>query len=540
VLLFTSLSGACLFAQPPAVSAHHEISGIVVSAKSGEPLENTSVTVLQTSNGKIIAQTLTNKVGRFQFSDIADGKYGLVASRRGYVTSAYEQHDGGINTAIVTGDGLVSTGLLFQLEPLGRIFGTVQEDSGDPVPSAQVKLFQKDANGGTGRMFAIRGDNADSMGNFELGSLPPGKYVICVIGTPWYAQPRRSFPGMPSATATGLARLDVVYAPTCYPGTTDPAEAEPIAVAAGEQVSLNLTLHPVPGIHLSLPIPSRDENDHSTFSPPQVSTDIFGTSEPLLTQVSITREDPHGPYTADIELPAGQYTFSFPGQNGDPGRHMTVNADSSASTLTMTAADPDPIVNGTIQVENGEALPKGSVVWLQSRESTTGQATVITPDGTFAMQSLHPGVYSVGVSSFPIARLSAKGAQVRGHSITVSAEPVQLNIVVRRSSAAINGIVKRNGGPASGVFVLLVPTGAQQTGDRALPNQSDSDGTFNFRGIPPGDYAVVAIENGWKLDWANADTIKPYLAHGQQVRVQPQTREINLPDALQPLPQNLQ
>jgi hypothetical protein len=540
VLLFTSLSAACLFAQAPAASGHHEISGIVVSAKSGEPLENTSVTVLQGSNRKTIAQTLTNKVGRFQFSDIADGKYDLVASRRGYVTSAYEQHDGGINTAIVTGDGLVSTGLLFQLEPQGRIFGTVQEDSGDPVPSAQVKLFQKDANGGTGRMVSIRGDNSDSMGNFELGTLSPGKYVICVIGTPWYALPKRSFPGMPSATASGLARLDVVYAPTCYPGTTDPAEAEPIAVAAGEQVSLNLTLHPVPGIHISVPIPARDENGHPTFSPPRVSADIFGTSEPLPTQFSITREDAQGSYTADFELPAGQYTFSFPGQNGDPGRHMTVNADSGAPTPTMTAADPDPIVNGTIQVENGETLPKGSVVWLQSRESAAGQATVITPDGTFAMQSLRPGVYSVGVSSFPIARLGAKGAQVRGHSITVSGEPVQLNIVVRRSIAAINGIVKRNGTPASGVFVLLVPTGAQQIGDRALPNQSDSDGTFNFRRIPPGDYAVVAIENGWKLDWANTDTIKPYLALGQQVRIEPQTREVNLKDSLQPLPQNPQ
>ena len=540
VLVFTSLSVAWMFAQTPATSAHHEISGIVVSAKTGEPLENTSVTVLQSSNRKTVAETLTNRAGRFQFSDVANGKYDLVASRRGYVPSAYEQHDGGINTAIVTGDGLVSTGLLFQLAPQGRIFGTVQEDSGDPVPSAQVKLFQKDTNGGTGRMLAIKGDNADSMGNFELGSLPPGKYVVCVIGTPWYAQPKRSFPGMPSTAASGLARLDVFYAPTCYPGPTDPGEAESIAVAAGEQVSLNLTLHPVPGIHLSVPIPARDDNGQPAFSPPQVSTNIFGTSESLPTQVNFTREDPHGPYTADIELPAGQYTFSFPGQNGDPGRHMIVNADASASALTTTSADPDPTVNGTIQVEDGEPLPKSSVVWLESKDGNPSPATQVNPDGTFTMQSLQAGVYTVGVSSFPIARLIAKGAQVRGHLLTVGGEPVQLNIVVRRSSAILNGIVKRNGVPASGVFVLLVPTGAQQTGDRARPNQSDSDGTFNFRLIPPGAYTIVAIENGWKLDWANADTIKPYLARGQQMRVQPQTREIDLPDSLQPVPQNLQ
>lgn len=120
--------------------------------------------------------------------------------------------------------------------------------------------------------------------------------------------------------------------------------------------------------------------------------------------------------------------------------------------------------------------------------------------------------YSLG-----IARLSAKGAQLRGSSLTVSGESVQLNIVVRQSNATLNGIVRRSGTPAAGVFVLLVPTDAQQTGDRAMPNQSDSDGTFNFYTVPPGNYAIVAIEEGWKLDWARADTIKPFLTHGQEV-----------------------
>ena len=72
-----------------------------------------------------------------------------------------------------------------------------------------------------------------------------------------------------------------------------------------------------------------------------------------------------------------------------------------------------------------------------------------------------------------------------------------------------------------------------------MPNQSDSDGTFNFSRVPPGDYTIVAIENGWKLDWAKPNTMKPYLARGEQVRVEPQMREVNLKESLQPLPLNL-
>ena len=114
VFIFSCLSGACILAQAPAANAHHEISGIVVNAKSGEPLADTSITVIKSSNRKVVAEMLTDAAGRFRFSDIADGKYSLIASRKGYVASAYQQHEGGINTAIVTGDGLIPTGLLFR------------------------------------------------------------------------------------------------------------------------------------------------------------------------------------------------------------------------------------------------------------------------------------------------------------------------------------------------------------------------------------------------------------------------------------------
>lgn len=545
VFVLSSVSGACACAQTPAANTHHEISGMVVSAKSGEPLPNTSITAILSSTRKATAETLTDATGRFRISDVPDGKYDLVASRKGYVTSSYQQHAGGINTAIVTGNGLISTGLLFQLDPLARISGTIQEDSGDPVPAAQVRLFQRDIYRGTGRMVVVRGDNADSMGNFEISGLPPGDYVLCVVGAPWYTLPKRSFPGMQlPAEENGLARLNMLYAPTCYPDTINPGEAQPITVAAGEQVPLNITLHPVPAIHMSMPVPAKADGQ-PIISPPQVNTDIFGTTQFIPAQVSFTREDPNGPYTADIELPPGQYELNFPGQNGDPGRHMNIDTEGGSSTLTMTAPDPDQTATGTVQSENGGPLSGTSTVWLESRDGDARHPGPVSPDGTFTMQSVQPGVYRVAVSSnggYPlgIARLSAKGAQLRGHSLMASGESFQLNIVVQQSIVTLSGIVKRNETPAAGVFVLLVPTGAQQTGDRAIPNQSDSDGSFNFYRVSPGNYTVVAIEDGWKLDWARADTITPYLARGQQIRVEPQMRQVNLKDSLQAQPLKLQ
>lgn len=542
---WASISAAGVIAQPPAGAVHHEISGIVVSAKSGEPLANTSITAIRSSTGKSVAETLTDATGRFRFSDVPEGKYDLLAARKGYVTSAYQQHDGGINTAIVTGEGLTSTGLLFQLEPQARIYGTILEDSGDPVPAAQVKLLQRDLYRGTGRMLVAREVNADAIGNFEMANLAPGHYVLCVVGTPWYALGKRSFPGMqPPGEENGLARLDMLYAPTCYPDTTDPGEAESITVAPGEQVPLNVSLHPISPTHLSLPIPEADADGRRSINAPQVMADILGTSQFIPTPISFTREDGKVPYTAEIELPPGQYELSFSAQDGEPGRHARINAEAGSSTLTMTASDSDSAVAGTMQAENGEPLAGTSVVRLEPRDSGSENSVAVNPDGTFTFPSVEPGVYSVTASSstghaLGIAHMSAKGAPLLGHILTLGGGPVQLSMVVRQSNASVNGMVSKNGTPAAGIFVLLVPTGAEQVGDRAMPNQSDSDGTFNFLRVPPGDYTAVAIEDGWKLDWAKADTIKPYLKHGELVRVGPAARDVNLKEPLEPLPFNL-
>jgi hypothetical protein len=47
--------------------------------------------------------------------------------------------------------------------------------------------------------------------------------------------------------------------------------------------------------------------------------------------------------------------------------------------------------------------------------------------------------------------------------------------------------------------------------------------------VLPGKYVVVAIENGWDLDWQNPAVLKPFLEHGQSLEVTTgQTYKISL------------
>jgi hypothetical protein len=74
---------------------------------------------------------------------------------------------------------------------------------------------------------------------------------------------------------------------------------------------------------------------------------------------------------------------------------------------------------------------------------------------------------------------------------------------------------------ASGVLVLLVPVSGQDVAEDSRRDQSDSDGSFTLSNILPGRYTLVAIAGGWKIDWADPATLKPYLAKGRLLDVAP-------------------
>ena len=50
-------------------------------------------------------------------------------------------------------------------------------------------------------------------------------------------------------------------------------------------------------------------------------------------------------------------------------------------------------------------------------------------------------------------------------------------------------------------------------------DQSDTDGSFTLRDVAPGQYTVVAIEDGWELDWSRPEAMARYLQQGTAVNV---------------------
>jgi hypothetical protein len=86
-------------------------------------------------------------------------------------------------------------------------------------------------------------------------------------------------------------------------------------------------------------------------------------------------------------------------------------------------------------------------------------------------------------------------------------------------SVRVEGFAKRDGKGAPGAMIVLVPKNPEANHDRFRRDQSDLDGSFVLPNVSPGSYTIIAIENGWDLDWAKPAVLARYLQRGQTIVV---------------------
>ena len=302
-------------------------------------------------------------------SALTAGKYTLEASRRGYITAAYDEHEG-FSTAIVTGEGLTSDGLMFRLSPRAVIRGMVTDEAGDPVQQAHVSLYRQNLRNGLGNIVRAGMTVTDDTGAYEFARLEAGNYYVAVSATPWYAtrtQERRDAEGNVIADAQ-RSQLDVAYPTTFYADVTDSDSATPIPVKAGDQVQVNFAMHAVPAIHLSVQVPTSSGRG---FTMPQLAQEIFGSTDPVQSSMSSMRrdgsQDKDGQMTVTFDgVAPGHYAVELRGR-GETSRSASIDATSDAKIdLYQIAAIPD--VSGKAVMAGGEKLPDGLSISLRASD----------------------------------------------------------------------------------------------------------------------------------------------------------------------------
>ena len=546
-----ALLGLCIFAAAvngqsaklAAGNGARVISGVVVNFSSGQPLEGADITLTDGKTAALVAEMTSDAEGRFVFPHLADGRYALRAAHRGYLAAAFDEHDG-FSSAVVTGKDLITTGLRFAIKPLAVIYGTIADESGDPVQQGRVQLYRQDERSGTSRVVRAGAAVSDDLGNYEFPRLSPGNYYIAVMAQPWYASQLQALLGQNGDSAQERPRspLDVAYATTFYADVTDSDQATPIPVKAGDRIPVNFMLHPVPAVHITMQVSGPGRGQFAGM--PQLRQDVFGSMEVTAMQGVrySTHDDGSGTTpTTTIELSGvapGHYEMEMRSSPRSGNGHYT-SIDASADHPIVDASVNEALadVSGKVAMAGGGNLPQGLSISLQDQQGDDNNRARVEKDGSFEIQNVRPGTYELVANAAEAAvtstRITASGATVDGRLLKVGTAPITLTATLVEGTASVSGFAKVNGKAVAGAMVVLVP--AHPNADRTLfrRDQSDTDGSFNLKRAIPGEYTLVAIQDGWTLDWARAEVIAHYLPHGQKITVPANGRDVQLSDAVE-------
>ena len=486
------------------------ISGKVVDALSGAPLARCSVEIGPTEDRGASRSIETGNDGVFAFDGLAQGKYRLSASKRGYLPQDYEQHDN-FSTAIAVGPGLQSEGLNFKVVPQAVITGVVTEEHGEPVRRAQVRLFKDQDRLGIRSTVQRQTTATDDRGVYQLARIDPGNYYLAVSGQPWYAQAlRHSLPN--EKEEEPASPLDVAYPTTFYPQATDSEDATPIPIRGGERIQADVTLNAQPALHVRIRLPVQDQESGFGL---RMSQSIFGQVEPVS---SFGQTVQNGVMEISGILP-GHYDFTLfhPGP-GDPtaeSTHFTGEVTSSTTELTPGDAESEVTVTGKVTSVDGK-IPSGGIT-LRPHQGRTYTA-MLDKAGEFDVK-VPPGDYEI-VGQIPqmyLTQLTAQDGVVKNRVLTVKAGSTpKLELIASKGFGQIDGVAKRGDQPASGIMVLLAPDDNPVLFRR---DQSDSDGSFTLGNVVPGHYRLLAVERGWELEWANRDVLNAFLKKSVPVEV---------------------
>lgn len=532
------LSLVAIAQQPTAKPAapSWRISGVVVNAVTEEPLGQAEVRIGQSQRQEQLRSVITGRDGRFIFQSLAPGKYWLTAQHRGFPRQAFEQH-GNFFTAIAVGPNLDSENLVFRVQPHASVSGTILDEAGEPVRDANVMLFRNDVE--TGRRGIVMREQAqtDDRGMYHFNNLFPGTYYIAVSATPWYAQHSFDYgPDQSQPSVTVVFRgpppqkvnpaLDVAYPITYYSGATDPNGATPIAVRMGDRVNADLTLIPVSAVHLRVSVPDGETGggNRPRHAPQNLmlTQKVFGSFEaPISTQqTSVT------PGEVEITgIPPGRFDMKLQSFGTTPNakeEQVDVAGDGDIDAPARTVV---PItITGTVTLNN-RPLPKAGFIRIWKRGSQDALGGQVSSKGEFEIQhdQITPGSYEVNVyvtAGAVVRSIAASGAKVVGHNLAIqNGGAIRLRVDLADGLGQISGTALRDGKPVSGAMIVLVPQDFENNSGLIRRDQSDSDGTFTLRGVLPGKYTVLALENAWDLEWLNPSVLTPYLPGGTPLEV---------------------
>jgi hypothetical protein len=484
------------------------IRGQVVSAESGAPIRRAYVRAMS-AEGRSGGVTSTDAQGRFEIRDVAAGRYTITATKGGLVSLQYGQkRPGQPGTPLDILEKQIVEKVIFALPRGSVITGRLMDESGEPLAGARVTAQQLRFVGGVRRLMQAgtegAGDTTDDQGHFRLYGLAPGDYYINGMSR--------------GAAALGFEQTNSNaegFAPTFFPGTVNPAEAQRITLRTGQEFTANFSLHGGRMARVSGRVVNA-EGQPIVRGLALLSPITSGMSIGSMTLTGATQPDG----TFEIaNVPPGRYQLlaSQGGSTGGPEPEhakltVTVGTEDVENLHAVTAQGA--VATGRIVTADGTPLPiRPESVQLTAPFGDPPAAGVVfaTPrptingDGTFEMRALFDRKYinaTVPGGAWVLAAVLHNGVDVTDTPIDF--EPGRrvdgLEVVLTSKISELSGVVTDDRGrPALDASVVVFPRNPDRWiyQSRYLRSaRPDQQGRFVFKNLPPRDeYLLVAVRD---------------------------------------------
>ncbi|HZM96896.1 MAG TPA: carboxypeptidase regulatory-like domain-containing protein [Vicinamibacterales bacterium] len=495
--------------QGAAQSGTASLRGRVVSAQTGMPLRRAQVTIIAPESQMRRVAT-TDGEGRYEFRELAAGRFQVSAIKAGYVTLQYGQRrpfEAG--TPVTVADGEMVERIDFSLPTGSVIVVRVTDDFGEPVAGAQVQVqrFQYGPDGQR-RLTTAGGPGffpsaTDDRGEFRAYGLMPGDYVLSATVR------SLGVPTVPNANDSNEG-----FSPTFYPGTVSANEAQAVAVGVAEERSVQFAMvaarmariagtvvdsegRPASGAQLI--VISRQGGGISSSAVGSVSTDgSFAISGIAPGEHSVEVRPTPRPGGAGGEFASVPVTVAGSDINGlriVTGKGATVSGRVVfEGTASRTGPAPLRVLPMPVDPSSMPILFAGGADPLANG--------VLDDNGNFQLAASSGRIF-LNVTTPPawvIKSVTMDGEDITDQPLELTGKSSLSGIVIRLTDklTQISGRVSDGRGQLVRDYVVVIqpveekePLIASRLTRAARP---DTNGRFETRGMRPGRYIATAIE----------------------------------------------
>ncbi len=488
---------------PQAADKPGAIRGRVVAADTGAGLRRARVMLRGSESrpGTNPQTSQTNENGDYEIKDVKPGRYTLMVMRNGYVSQTYGQKSTDLmssmmspmqGTQLTVRAGETLGQVNFQMIRGGAVEGQITDQNNEPLSRVMVQLSRYRTMQGKRSLMPVSMGQTDDRGHFRLFEIAPGSYYLSA-----------------SYGSFGFPDGGGAFPPTYYPGALSPQEASKLQVApAAEITGINMALTEAASFTISGKVmrgdgkPATGARLMSMRHPPEGFAMMFGGSGVdadgsfklsnmlpgkyrLTTSTTRDGKQESGSVIVEVGSEDLQNVFIVLGNGAEVSGKIVVEGQSTQpieprQIRVMLVPDAGPMMGGFFG--GGPQETKDDLTFTQNVAEGSMRFNVNLPTGNFYVKSIRMEGRDVTDQAVDFKN----NDRFHGVEVVISSQGGQLSGVVRKEEG---GEVLR------GATVVVFPSDPERQSKSRFVKavQTDQQGSFDAKGLVPGEYLVCAL-----------------------------------------------